>query len=91
LKALTINEVLSNSKEEFKMINKSNSSLHDYFDNIFLFLIKEFPAEDASEFLAEYEEEVIKFYKKEISVFDAAIKLRQSYEKFLHRYDTITS
>ncbi|MFA5153661.1 MAG: hypothetical protein WC554_13965 [Clostridia bacterium] len=89
MKALTIYESL-NQTQEFKTISIENSSIHQYFDSMFAFLIREFPPEDASEFLEEYEEDVIYFYRQGLIVFDAAIKLRQSYENFIHRYDTIT-
>ena len=91
MKAITINETLkNNSIEELTKTKKENSSIKEYFNAMFMFLIKEFPTTDAAEFLSEYEDEVIEFYKKGINVFDAAIKLRQSYEKYLHRYDSIT-
>jgi hypothetical protein len=87
MKALTIYESLDNRQNFDASIG--NISIHKYFDSMFIFLAKEIPAEDVADFLDEYEKKVTFYYKKGLSVFDAAIKLRQYYEKFLHRFDFI--
>ena len=90
MKALTINETLRNiSKDELTTITKDNSSIKQYFNDMFIFLVREFPPQDAAEFLSEYEDQVIEYYKQGLSVFKAAIILRQSYEKYLNRFDNI--